>query len=136
MAAVNIRRMQPNRALFSSLCLLCSATATPLCRAQTEQPAPPAASATTVEVTGARFRDQPGRTSLSGAELARVPGAGGDPMRAIQALPGVATVDDSSSEPAVRGSRPFDNVYFVDIGKFDTVTADPILGAVTFPIAG
>jgi outer membrane receptor for ferrienterochelin and colicin len=67
-----------------------------------------------IEITGARFRDAPGRASLSGAELARVPGSGGDPMRALQALPGVASVDDSSSEPAVRGARPGDNAYYVD----------------------
>jgi outer membrane receptor for ferrienterochelin and colicin len=32
----------------------------------------------------------------------------------VQALPGVAVVDDGSSEPAVRGSRPSDNAYVVD----------------------
>jgi hypothetical protein len=67
-----------------------------------------------VVVTGSRFREQAGKSSLSGEELARVPGTGGDPMRAIQSLPGVATVDDGSSEPAVRGSRPSDNAYYVD----------------------
>jgi outer membrane receptor for ferrienterochelin and colicin len=71
-------------------------------------------SADTVEITGARFREQAGKTSLSGAELARVPGASGDPMKAIQSLPGVASIDDASSEPAVRGSRPGDNAYYVD----------------------
>jgi hypothetical protein len=29
-------------------------------------------------------------------------------------LPGIAVVDDASSEPAVRGSRPSDNAYVVD----------------------
>lgn len=78
-------------------------------------PAPAAASAPErVEVTGSRFREQAGRTSLSGDELARVPGSSGDPMRAIQSLPGVAIVNDDSSEPAVRGSRPSDNTYVVD----------------------
>jgi hypothetical protein len=78
-------------------------------------PAPAVASAPErVEVTGSRFREQAGRTSLSGDELARVPGSAGDPMRAIQSLPGVAIVNDDSSEPAVRGSRPSDNTYVVD----------------------
>ncbi len=87
-------------------------------RAQAQaEPAASAASAPAavrIEVSAARFRDQPGRSSLSGAELARVPGSGGDPMRALQSLPGVAAVDDSSSEPAVRGARPSDNAYYVD----------------------
>jgi hypothetical protein len=76
--------------------------------------APSQGSPTRVEISAARFRDMPGRTSLSGDELARVPGTGGDPMRAVQSLPGVATLDDASSEPAVRGSRGIDNVYFAD----------------------
>ncbi len=69
---------------------------------------------TRVEIVGDRFREAAGKTSVGGAELARVPGAGGDPMRAIQTLPGVAIVDDGISEPAVRGSRPSDNAYVVD----------------------
>jgi hypothetical protein len=78
-------------------------------------PAPaPVQAPNQVEITGARFREQAGKASLSGAELARVPGTGGDPMRAIQSLPGVASIDDASSEPAVRGSRPSDNAYYVD----------------------
>lgn len=77
--------------------------------------AQPAGDATErVEIVGDRFREQAGKTSLGGAELARVPGAGGDPMRAIQTLPGVAALDDGSGEPAVRGSRPSDNAYVVD----------------------
>jgi hypothetical protein len=67
-----------------------------------------------IEVTGARFREQAGKTSLSGDELARLPGTAGDPMRGIQSLPGVASIDDASGEPAVRGSRPGDNTYVVD----------------------
>ncbi len=70
--------------------------------------------AETIEIKGARFRDRPGKTSLSGTELSRIPGTGGDPMKALQSLPGVTTTDDSNSEPAVRGARPGDNAYFVD----------------------
>lgn len=73
-----------------------------------------AAAAGRIEISGARFRDQPGRTSLSGTELSRLPGTGGDPMKGIQSLPGVATLDDGSSEPAVRGARSSDNTYVVD----------------------
>lgn len=82
-------------------------------------PQAPAAAASapateTVVITGSRFREQAGKTSLSGEELSRVPGSAGDPMRAVQSLPGVAMVSDDSSEPAVRGSRPSDNAYVVD----------------------
>ncbi len=51
---------------------------------------------------------------LSGAELGRVAGAGNDPMRALQALPGVVAASDSDAAPAIRGSRPGDNLYYVD----------------------
>ncbi|MEW8625745.1 MAG: TonB-dependent receptor [Candidatus Thiodiazotropha sp.] len=44
----------------------------------------------------------------------RIPGSGSDPLRAMQALPGVTVNDDSSADPAIRGSRPEDNSYFVD----------------------
>ncbi|MET0072796.1 MAG: TonB-dependent receptor [Candidatus Thiodiazotropha lotti] len=43
-----------------------------------------------------------------------IPGSGSDPLRAIQALPGVTVNDDTSADPAIRGSRPEDNSYFVD----------------------
>jgi TonB dependent receptor len=67
-----------------------------------------------VEVRGAPFRSQGSVTRLGGAEAASVPGAGGDPIRALQSLPGVISPNDVSSEPAVRGSRPGDNAYYVD----------------------
>jgi hypothetical protein len=91
-----------------------------------EPPAPPAAAqpaapetdapqrVDAVVVQGVRVRERASQSSLTAAELARVPGSGGDPMRAIQVLPGVAQVDDSSAEPAVRGARPQDNLYYVD----------------------
>lgn len=81
-------------------------------------PAPAAATPVTtlerVEIKGRRDMPPAGRTSLSGSELQRMPGAGSDPMKAIQSLPGIVVNDDSSSEPAVRGARPGDNAYLVD----------------------
>ncbi len=68
-----------------------------------------------VIVTGRREAPTPAsRSVLTGDELRSVPGTGGDPMKALQALPGVAVADDSSSAPAVRGSRPDDNAYYID----------------------
>ncbi|MET0335537.1 MAG: TonB-dependent receptor [Rhizobacter sp.] len=90
--------------------------------AQTDTPpvAPaPAASQPTaelprVEITTRSERAPTSRSVMSGDELRTVPGTGGDTMKALQALPGVAVADDSSSAPAVRGSRPTDNLYYVD----------------------
>ena len=47
-------------------------------------------------------------------KLLKVPGANGDPIRAIEALPGVVLDDDKDGEPAVRGSSPADNIYLTD----------------------
>ncbi len=46
--------------------------------------------------------------------LSSIPGGGSDPLRAMQALPGVIVNNDTSAAPAIRGSRPEDNSYFVD----------------------
>lgn len=68
-----------------------------------------------VEVRSAPpLRSQGSVTRLGGQEAAAVPGAGSDPIRALQSLPGVTSTTDASSEPAVRGSRPGDNAYYVD----------------------
>jgi len=68
----------------------------------------------TVEVRGVRAREKANQSTLTREELGRVPGTGGDPMKAVQVLPGVTSADDASSEPAVRGARPSDNLYYVD----------------------
>jgi hypothetical protein len=73
-----------------------------------------AASTQKVEIQGVRLRERTGRATLDHEALARLPGTAGDPLRAVQSLPGVASIDDSSSEPAVRGARPTDNLYYVD----------------------
>ncbi|GAB1261958.1 TonB-dependent receptor plug domain-containing protein [Aurantivibrio plasticivorans] len=46
--------------------------------------------------------------------LLNVAGAGFDPLAALLSLPGVTFASDYSSEPAVRGSAPDDNGYYVD----------------------
>jgi outer membrane receptor for ferrienterochelin and colicin len=67
-----------------------------------------------IEVKEQRIRETAGKQSMSGEELSRIPGASGDPMKAIQSLPGITTTNDFSGEPAVRGARPSDNAYYVD----------------------
>ena len=47
-------------------------------------------------------------------KLLKVPGSGNDPLRAIEALPGVVFGNGREAEPAVRGSSPSDNAYYLD----------------------
>jgi TonB family protein len=54
------------------------------------------------------------RHSLSQAELTTVPGTFGDPLRAIQNLPGVARVPYGLGQLVVRGAAPQDSSVFVD----------------------
>ncbi len=51
---------------------------------------------------------------ISTKKLLKVAGSGGDPLKAIEALPGVVLGDDDGGEPAVRGSSPEDNYYQTD----------------------
>ncbi|MGK0248731.1 MAG: outer membrane receptor protein involved in Fe transport [Oleispira sp.] len=53
-------------------------------------------------------------TDISAQKLMRVPGSGNDPLRAIEALPGVTFTAGRRAEPAVRGSSPDDNRYIID----------------------
>lgn len=48
-------------------------------------------------------------------KLLKVPGSGGDPLKAVEALPGVVLGGFGPfSIPAVRGSNPADNIYITD----------------------
>ena len=70
-------------------------------------------------VTAPRSSDRVSKSVISGKTLSSIAGSGGDPLAGLQAMPGVVAVNGSSA-PAVRGSGPGDNVYYVDglvIGK-------------------
>lgn len=67
-----------------------------------------------VVVRADRNPERVSKTVITGKELSEVPGAGGDPLKALQALPGIAVGTDASGEPAIRGSNPEDNAYYVD----------------------
>jgi hypothetical protein len=54
------------------------------------------------------------RQVVTEEELRRVPGTAGDPLRALQSLPGVATAGDFSGQLLVRGGGPNDNSYSLD----------------------
>ncbi|WP_369982931.1 TonB-dependent receptor plug domain-containing protein [Thalassolituus sp.] len=47
-------------------------------------------------------------------KLLKVPGAGNDPLRALEALPGVVFGNGREAAPAIRGSSPDDNAYYLD----------------------
>ncbi len=68
----------------------------------------------TVESDPITKAESPLGTSFSGEILQGVAGSGGDPLRGIQSFPGIAVVSDESVAPAIRGSRPGDNIYQVD----------------------
>jgi len=67
-----------------------------------------------VVVQGERNQDKTSRTIITGQELSKVAGSAGDPLRAMQALPGIIVANDTDSAPAIRGSGPDDNAYYVD----------------------
>lgn len=75
-----------------------------------------------VVVRAERNQERVAKTIITGAELRHVAGSGGDPLKSLQALPGVVETGagQAGGAPAVRGSGPADNLYYVDglpIGK-------------------
>jgi hypothetical protein len=64
-------------------------------------------------VTAQRAPERVGKSVIGGETLRKLAGSSGDPLSGLQAMPGVAAVDGSSA-PAVRGSGPEDNAFYVD----------------------
>jgi hypothetical protein len=65
----------------------------------------------TISVTGS----EQSISKITTKKLLKVPGAGGDPLKAIEALPGVVLGGFGPfSIPAIRGSNPRDNSYLTD----------------------
>ncbi len=54
------------------------------------------------------------RKSLKTEEFLTMPGSGGDPVKAVQNLPGVARVQGGSSQVVIQGSAPQDTEYMFD----------------------
>jgi len=75
-----------------------------------EVPGPPDAGAFVTVVRGER----PVLTELRGEELQEVPGAMGDPIRAVMSMPGVSSIHSGVSYPVVRGSSPASTALFID----------------------
>ncbi len=66
------------------------------------------------EVNVRGTRQEIGQTTLSATDVREMPGAFGDPFRAIEALPGVAPVVSGLPFFYIRGAPPNDNAYFID----------------------
>ena len=68
-----------------------------------------------LDVTVTGQRPEPGRTaSLTRAEVRELPGAFGDPLRAIEALPGVTPIVSGLPFFFIRGAPPGNVGYFLD----------------------
>ncbi|WP_437280898.1 TonB-dependent receptor plug domain-containing protein [Sorangium sp. So ce375] len=76
-------------------------------------PSPPAA-AQAIDVVVVGERAAPMTTSMTREEVRQVPGAFGDPFRAIEALPGVTPIASGVPYFFVRGAPPGNVGYFVD----------------------
>ena len=67
-----------------------------------------------VTVQGERPAREVTRRTIEQREIARVPGTGGDALRAIEALPGVTRPPFLAGLLIIRGSDPNDSIAFVD----------------------
>ncbi len=56
----------------------------------------------------------PSKVVVTGSEIKRIPGTGGDALRAIQAMPGISAIHDFSGQLCVRGGGPEDNTFYFD----------------------
>ena len=65
-------------------------------------------------VRGRRPPREVTRREISRREITRIPGTGGDALRAVQAMPGMARAPAMSGALIVRGSSPSDSRYYFD----------------------
>lgn len=67
-----------------------------------------------IVVYGRAEREEVAKTSLSAAEAKKVPGFGGDAIKVVRALPGVARPPFISGEILIRGAGPDDSRFLLD----------------------
>ncbi len=67
-----------------------------------------------VEVTGERDPKTISKKSLQSEEFTRLPGTGGDALRALPAIPGIGVANDFSGALYIRGGSDEDNLYYFD----------------------
>ncbi|HMI91852.1 MAG TPA: hypothetical protein VK509_10840, partial [Polyangiales bacterium] len=111
-----------------------SPTAVPPARPQlavTPETAPPPVAS--FEATGRVKRAQPGMRRLELAEMRDLPGALGDPFRAVDALPGVVPALSGLPYFFVRGSPPASTLNIYDDIPVPTLYHLGVLGAVIHP---
>jgi TonB family protein len=80
-------------------------------------PVPPPAPATppiVLSVRGERPAREVTEHSITVTEMRTLPGTNGDPLRAVESMPGVGRPPGLSGDLIVRGSAPQDSVTFVD----------------------
>lgn len=96
-------------------------------------------------VTAKKNKPTTSRRTVGREEMKRIPGSGGDMMRSIQALPGVAAANDISGELFVRGNGPYDNRILVDkfwisrayhFGGFVSVINTDVIDSIDFYSGG
>lgn len=67
-----------------------------------------------VVVRGRREAAEVSESRVLRDEIKVIPGTAGDPLRAVQSLPGVGIVNDFVGQMTVRGGGPNDNLYLLD----------------------
>ena len=90
------------------------AQAAPIPAPSTNVQGPTAAPEVPQEILVLGTRHEIGQTTLSATDVREMPGAFGDPFRAIEALPGVAPVVSGLQFFYIRGAPPNDNAYLLD----------------------
>ena len=67
-----------------------------------------------VEVIDERAPKTVSKKSLQAEEITRLPGTGGDVLRALPAIPGIGVANDFSGALYIRGGSDEDNLYYFD----------------------
>ncbi|MDH5547987.1 MAG: hypothetical protein OEZ43_20610 [Gammaproteobacteria bacterium] len=68
-------------------------------------------------ITADRVREKTSKVVLDVEELRRAPGTQGDPLKAIQSLPGVVTAQEGTGLMYVRGSEPNQSIVWANRGR-------------------
>ncbi|MBL7670550.1 MAG: carboxypeptidase-like regulatory domain-containing protein [Bdellovibrionaceae bacterium] len=86
-------------------------------------------------IVGAKSRRDDSQKSLKQEEFLSLPGAGGDPVKAVQNLPGINRVSGFSSQVVIQGSAPKDTTYAADGHRIPLVFHFGGLSSVIMPEA-